>query len=277
MPINILGLQHVELPQNMSQPHRDGKIRQSVAPPFDSDVLHEESGETWTLDRNGTWLISDQTLQYDGQLTVRANNERGLPMGNSPRRASHLPFVEDICPNAFQDHTDHLCCPRQMAKILRADFVNVCLNLDDCSMDVHGSLDWRERGVSVAALEDDARRHQHNRSLWMAEQCVSQLDGCGNALVAYILEEHVYVYQTCKAQQQLLQRQVAASRRIAAHVESQLPAFETWTPLVGEVDVAPAVYWTKDLGHVCERFLKSSRSPKITLKNGLHVTCRTYH
>ena len=62
------------------------------------------------------------------------------------------------------------------------------------------------------------------------------------ALVAYILEEHVYFYQTCKAQRPLLQRQIAASHRIAAAHESQLPAFESWTPLAGEVDVALGVY-----------------------------------
>lgn len=98
------------------------------------------------------------------------------------------------------------------------------------------------------------------------------------ARVAYILEEHVYFYQTRKAQRQLLQRQAAASHRIAAaHMESQLAAFETWTPLIGEEGVAPGVYWTKDLDHVRGSLLNSGRSPRITLKNGLQVSCLTHH
>lgn len=183
--------------------------------------------------------------------------------------ASHLPFVEDICPEAFEEHADRLCCPIQMARILKEDFEEVCLKLDDCSTDVHGSQDWRQRGVSVARLEDYASRHQHPLSLWRAEHCLSQLDGCGKARAAYILEEHAYCYQTRKAPRQLLQRQVAASHRIAAAHESQFPAFESWTPLVGEVDVGPGVYGTKDLEQDRERFLKTGRSPRNTLKNGL--------
>lgn len=250
MPIHRLGLQNVELPQNMSRERRGKHIRQRVSSSLESDVLHEESGETWTLDRNSTWLISDHSVQYDGQVNVRTNIEREIRMGTEPLCASHLPFPEDICPRAFEEHADRLCCPRQMARLLKEDFEEVCLKLDDCSSDVHGSQDWRQRGVSVAMLEDCARRHQPTLSLWRAEHCLSQLDGCGKALVAYMLEEHVYFYQTRKAQRQVLQRHVPASHRIAAAHESKLPAFDTWTPLVGEVDVAPGVYWTKDLAQV---------------------------
>ena len=84
MPIRRLGLHNLELPQNMSQERRDKKIRQLVSSAFESGVLHEESGETWTLDRNGTWLISDQTVQYGGQVNVRTNIEREIRMVTEP-------------------------------------------------------------------------------------------------------------------------------------------------------------------------------------------------
>ena len=78
----------------------------------------EISGETFTYDREGEWLISEMTTTIqDGEAVTSASLRQ--PLGASPVScAAFLPFPELIVECAFDSHDDKLCVPRQIAAVL---------------------------------------------------------------------------------------------------------------------------------------------------------------
>jgi hypothetical protein len=127
-------------------------------------VLMEFSGQEFIYDRDGTWLISamQTTVSADGVPHTEVRMHRDLSQGDPMRglsSASHLPHEPDLfLDEAFEEHADALCVPRQLAALLRRPMGDILESFDEM-------LDegWRLQGVRPQELERwcSARGHPY--------------------------------------------------------------------------------------------------------------------
>jgi hypothetical protein len=126
MPITDLGLRNISLPQRLTIEQRDEQIKAAVMR-YLSDGLevYEVSQEVWRYDAHGAWIIRGMPTQpgpghdpYTEVITRR--------LGVRPVRMSQLPHPDGICAEAFEDHDDDLCAPRQIAAVLRWTWATSC-------------------------------------------------------------------------------------------------------------------------------------------------------
>ena len=82
-------------------------------------VLLEVSGETYTYNRNREWQISSMSTEAgrDGEAVVDVAIRQ--PMAGLRSCAAHLPYPDQILPEAFEEHDDKLCVCRQLAALLK--------------------------------------------------------------------------------------------------------------------------------------------------------------
>ena len=100
----------------------------------------EVSGETFTYNREGQWLISALTTSVqDGAATTQAVMRQ--PLG-SLRCAGFLAHADHVVDSAFQIHDDMLCAPRQLADVL-----DVSLDEAIGYFDEFLQPGWQQRGV----------------------------------------------------------------------------------------------------------------------------------
>ena len=52
---------------------------------------------------------------------------------------SELPFAEHLCAQAFEDHDDQLCVPRQVAALLVLDFGMNCNEFEALELKIYGT------------------------------------------------------------------------------------------------------------------------------------------
>ena len=83
-----------------------------------NNVIYEQSRETYHVDENGAWKISEESVHTNaaGRGTTQLVMDRRV--GAIPIN-SQLVFSESICPDAFEEHSDMLCAARQLAKVLK--------------------------------------------------------------------------------------------------------------------------------------------------------------
>jgi hypothetical protein len=93
-----------------------------------------------------TTVSSDGTVHTD--VRMHRDLSQGDPMGGL-NAASHLPHdVDQFLEEAFEEHSDKLCVPRQLAALLRRPMADICESFDEM-------LDegWRLQGVRPQELE----------------------------------------------------------------------------------------------------------------------------
>ena len=147
MPISRFGLKPKSVPLNLDEAQRHALVRRMIEEEL-SDVLYEVSAETWTLDPDGSWLISEET--------VATNPDTGLAEAHVvlDRRVGARPvfnqflFADALCDEAFEEHDDKLCCPRQIASILNIDIGVVCEDLSTVERALYQRDTWEEIGCS---------------------------------------------------------------------------------------------------------------------------------
>ena len=66
------------------------------------------------------------------------------PLGVLRSACVHLPHHELILDEAFEEHNDCLCCPRQLAVLMRQRLEEVC----ECFDNICENPQWRQVGVS---------------------------------------------------------------------------------------------------------------------------------
>jgi hypothetical protein len=127
MPVSKLGLTPTTLPSNMTESQRRTKVKALVLRELPA-VLYEFSDEVWTLDPDGPWKIHEESVGMNEELTPVARTVMDRRTGALPTFSQFL-FHDALCPEAFEDVPDKLCCPRQIAAVLRLDFGSVCNDL----------------------------------------------------------------------------------------------------------------------------------------------------
>jgi len=122
------------------------------------DEIMQISGEIYTLDESRHWSLTemktrpgeggaapvttvDETRLAEPRASVRQADRR---LGHRRGQASHLFAPEDVLVEAFEDHEDRLCVPRQLCKLLGCSFEHMCTDFDVFLEDPS----WRSEGVS---------------------------------------------------------------------------------------------------------------------------------
>ena len=146
MPVSKLGLKPSTIPTNMTSPRRRAKVRRMVEQEL-PDVLYEVSDETWTLDPAGSWRIHEETVGTNAAGDVEAETVLDRPTGARPVFGNFL-FPEALCDEAFEEHDDMLCCPRQMAAVLKKDFGVICSDLSAIERQLYQTETWQEKGCT---------------------------------------------------------------------------------------------------------------------------------
>ena len=146
MPVSKLGLTYQTLPSNMKSPERRARVKALVQKQLPA-ILYEHSEEVWTLDPEGPWAIHEETTGFDEELNLVSTTVLDRRTGALPTFSQFL-FHDALCPEAFEEVEDKLCCPRQIAAVLRLDFGTVCDDLAKVERLLYNTEKWEEDGVT---------------------------------------------------------------------------------------------------------------------------------
>jgi hypothetical protein len=149
-----------ELPLRLRSPERNERVRQMIEAEIPADgVLYEVSEEKWVLDTRGGWKVSEETVGTHpdtGDAEAHVVIDRRL--GAAPLPPPGLLFPEAVCPEAFEDHGDNLCAPRQIAAILKRNHDEICDELREAELRLSGS-DTLDQGVTSRVILESCKQH----------------------------------------------------------------------------------------------------------------------
>ena len=168
LPVESLGLGQILESQGLTHERAAARVRSKVLRQLDGPtrggmtVVQEISGEVFYADRDGEWLISAMgtTVNEQGHATTRTELRQPLSEGDPLRglraAASFLPHSDQIMDEAFEDHDDNLCVPRQLAILLGWTLQRACDSFDDLL-----GPEWRNVGVCPQEIEPFFLQHGH--------------------------------------------------------------------------------------------------------------------
>ena len=148
MPVEQLGLTSQTLPMNMTAAHRDRKLKGIISAQLPEGALSEVSRETWVLDPAGSWIVNEETVQFD-EATGETESSVVLDrrVGVRPTMPGLL-FPEGLCAEAFDATDDYLCAPRQIAAVLKRDLDQVVADLLAIELLLYNTADLYTRGCT---------------------------------------------------------------------------------------------------------------------------------
>ena len=123
VPLSVLGINKPEISLDMDEASRYDKIKQLVLNEMGEGALLSHSDETWFYDPEGEWKISEETVGVDPETKkpLAVVNALERPLGAKPLDDPGFLLYRHILREAFVEHPDRLCVPRQIAHILRKD------------------------------------------------------------------------------------------------------------------------------------------------------------
>ena len=302
LPVNELGLGNIFQNDGLTEAQKIAKIKSEVLRHLGGPtragrtVLMEISGQVFFYDRDGNWLISAMAT-YVPSARRRVTGKQGPPAAPAPRTevalhrdlsqgdplgavsgASFLPHdPEAYLEEAFEQHPDRLCVPRQLAVLTRRSMEEVCASFD-------GLLEegWREQGVRPQEIEKWCALYGHPYFLVRAGKLVKIVDPpekLGKAIAYAIYDGHAYFYKSAKTVANW--GTAAASlgdsgpRQVMQHEHRQtLPEISEWK--CWGMPPEPGHYFAPDLDRVRRELLESGRNPKVSLYKGARITSVSY-
>ena len=277
MPIEKFGLTPINMPLNLTYRQRLARVKASVQGQLDRGALLEYSDETWSLDGGGSWRIHEETVGVDnGEGEAHVILDRRV--GTRPVICT-LPFPEAIMPEAFEEHDDMLCVPRQLAALLRKDFSEICTELEEAEQALYGTCVWQTEGCSPRMIFEFCRRKEL-ACVAVHMDAVIEVQAGNKPIVAFAIHgSHCYFYQDRKARQLLMKRELPSN---SAKVQKQSrpnkktpPAIE-WG--VWNWRIEPGHFFVEDesINSVRGWFLQQQRHPRVVLKDELTIRCLVY-
>ena len=222
LPVNELGLGNIFANDGLTEAQKIARVKNEVLRQLDGPtrsgrtVLMEFSGQVFSYDRNGTWLISAMATYIPSVTRRRITGKQGAPQAPGPRTevalhrdlsqgdplgaissTSFLPHdPEAYLEEAFEQHPDRLCVPRQLAALTRRSMEEVCASFD-------GLLEegWREQGVRPQEIERWCALYGHPYFLVRAGKLVKIQDvpeKLGRAIAYCVFDGHAYFYKSAK-------------------------------------------------------------------------------
>jgi len=160
----------------MTSPRRREKVRELVTKEL-PDILYEQSDEVWTLDTTGSWSIHEETVGiFPGIEEAAAITVLDRPTGAQPVFSQFL-FSDDLCPEAYEEQEDKMCCPRQMAIVLKLDFGAVCNDLTGIERQLYQTETCIEKGATPRMVLEYCRMHCLGWAIVHNEAVIETLPG----------------------------------------------------------------------------------------------------
>ena len=215
----------MSMPLNLTYRQRLARVKATVQGQLDQGALLEFSQETWTLDSGGSWRIHEETVGVDngeGEAHVIMDRRAGaLPV------ICTMPYSDCIMPEAFEEHDDMMCVPRQLAVLLKKDFDEVCRGMEQAEQALYGTCTWQTEGCSPRMV------FEYCRALGLAcvavhhDSVIETLPG-NKPIVAFTIHgSHCYFYKDRKARQMLLKREITKAPRLQKQArQSKTPPSE---------------------------------------------------
>jgi hypothetical protein len=176
MPVSKLGLSPTTIPLNMTSPRRREKVKAMVLREL-PDILYEQSEEVWTLDPTGSWQIHEETVGiFPGLEEAAAITVLDRPTGAQPIFSQFL-FSDDLCAEAYDEEPDKMCCPRQMAVLLKLDFGAVCQDMTMLSRLLYQTEVWEEKGATPRMVLEYCRMYHLGCAIVHNEAVIETLPG----------------------------------------------------------------------------------------------------
>ena len=208
LPVDQLGLGRIMSSQGLSPAERVQEVKKKVLASLlgaggvvgacGRQTLMEVSGEAFQLQRDGQWLISELTtsVNEEGAATTEARIMERL--GGLRNAAALLPYSDQVLEEAFEEHGDFLCVPRQLGILLGRSLTEMCGSFDD----LLGSKLWREDGICAKTLKKWCALRGHpmffvssGRLILMHEPPVKK----GRALAGVAHNGHFYMFKSARS------------------------------------------------------------------------------
>jgi hypothetical protein len=278
IPIERLGLTAETMPMNLSQRERDRRIKGMVEDDLPlGGVLHEVSRERWTYDAAGAWLISEESVEYNEE-TKKTEDTVVLQrrMRGGPSAISRFLHPEALCKEAFEDHGDMLCCPRQISAVLRLELGEVLLQLGEVERALYQTSELEERGCTPSMLLEFCKLRAIGCVILHNEAVVETLVG-PSPLAFVVHENHCYLYSCIRVRKALMHRGAVPGLKLKKQQRaSTTPALSEWLPWGGAI--APGHYFCEEdqLDELRAWFMNRNRHPRVLLKDSTTARALSY-
>ena len=103
---------------------------------------------------------------------------------------SRIPF----CKEAFENHDDMACVPRQIAAVLKRDVGEVCEDMSIIERALYGDERWPDKGCTPNMVLAYARMHDLGAAVIHNEQVIETIPGNRPVLAFAVHENHCYFY-----------------------------------------------------------------------------------
>ena len=207
VPLSMLGVNTPSIALDLDEDSRHAKIKSLVMEELNDAVggaaLLSHSDETWYFDSTGEFKISEETIGVDSETKqpVAYVNALERPLGTSPVQDPSFLLFRHILPQAFENHNDRLCVPRQIAQLLKREIGEVIRELQQLTPnDV-------EEGVSATIVFEFAKAQGFGAVCVHGGGVVERLPcELGKPVLAFLVSsDHAYFYRP-KAANLLLHR-----------------------------------------------------------------------
>ena len=130
-PITKLGLTQISLPLNLTEAERLARVKAMVMANVPANgVIYEQSRERYHVDEHGVWKISEESVSVNAAGHGATQLVMDRHVGTLTLKSQFL-FSESICRDAFEEHQDTCCAPRQLAAVLKLEVADVCREMDE--------------------------------------------------------------------------------------------------------------------------------------------------
>jgi hypothetical protein len=127
-----------------------------------------------------------------------------------------------VCPEAFEDHEDNLCAPRQIAAVLKRDMDEICDELREAELRLSGT-DTVDQGVTSRVILEFCKQHGLGAAIVHNERVIETL--AGTPVLAWTVHEgHSWFYSTPQVRRALQQRRLGAVTKLKKNPAAQLDA-----------------------------------------------------
>ena len=113
-------------------------------------------------------------------------------VGAGPLPPPGLLFPDAVCPEAYEEHGDNLCAPRQIAAILKRDLGEICDELREAEMRLSGT-DTVDQGVTSRVILEFCKQHGLGAAIVHNERVIETI--AGSPVLAWTVHEaHCWFY-----------------------------------------------------------------------------------
>jgi hypothetical protein len=280
IPVAVLGLGVMRQPEALSDQEILRNVRSEIYDKMNvlrtengRSVIHEESSETYSLNRDKEILISTQTTRaIDGRAEVEVSMAQFM---RGFRNISYqLPHSDALMEEAFDDSSDNLCVVRQLSKLLALPQKDVEVSFDHI---VSGRM-WRSTGLTPEEVKDFCV-YMGSPMLFISPRGTlihkyeppRKLNRC----VAFAcFDGHFYCYENARVVAQAVESE---GQLLKNEKREEIPPFSQWKAWDSKVEVG--YFYCDDLRRVRKELLEEHRiSPKVSLKSLAQIsqlTCRS--